>query len=117
MFTDHSRKRRGTLEKKSHREEKLARCSETALAEPWVLTGAQVWAHKDVEVCKLTEEQQAYMDAVNEEKAMSSGKAGDAKEATSIFHAKDLKDYAGEINCSISVEVQNSGQCITLSIQ
>lgn len=78
------------------REEKIARSSGSASSEPWVLTGAQVWAHKDVEISKLTEEQQAYMDAVNEEKAMSSGKAGEVKEASSIFHAKDLKDYAGQ---------------------
>lgn len=103
VFTDKGKKRNSTCEKKSQREKLVRGCDNISPTEPWVLTHAQPWASKEVKLSELTDEQREFMNTFNEERAMSSGKSGDAKEATSFFHGKETKDYAGETEGVTSV--------------
>jgi len=83
------KKRKSTAEKKAKKEAKLAKTAAFDPSQPFEITHAQPWANKEVTTNVLTEEQKAFMEKINEEKAAKKLKQSGQFEIKSIFHGKE----------------------------
>jgi len=87
--TTEKRPRRSTAEKKSKSAVLQAKIASFDPSQPFQITHSQPWAHKEVTTNVLTEEQKAYMDKINAEKAAKKKLISGELEIKSIFHAPE----------------------------
>ena len=83
------RKRKTAEEKRAKEEAKQARMASFDPAQPFQITHSQPWAKKEVTTNELTEEQRAYLEKINEEKAAKKLKQSGEIIVKSNFHGKE----------------------------
>lgn len=88
-MTAMQKKRKTAAEKRAKQEAKQAKISSFDPTVPFQITHAQPWANKEVTTNVLTEEQKAFMEKINDEKAAKKLKQCGKLEIRSIFHGKE----------------------------
>lgn len=86
------KKRKNESEKVPKEKAKQAKLASFDPTQPFRITHSQPWSRKEVTTNVLTEEQKAYMDKINEEKATKKLKQTGKIEIKSIFHGKEDRD-------------------------